>query len=154
MTQGVYALIIENGNEKHLQIGKLGNFLFIKGLYVYIGSALGRTSTSLEHRLKRHLSSVKKKLFWHIDFFLNSNEVEVFALIFSQTSERKECELAYAVSQIETAQILVRRFGASDCACLSHLYYFSIQENELIDLIKSAFSKLNLKPILQNQKVS
>jgi Uri superfamily endonuclease len=60
MSQGVYTLIIKNSKEQDIQIGKLGNFLFPEGFYIYIGSALGKTATNLENRLKRHLSSTKK----------------------------------------------------------------------------------------------
>lgn len=152
MRKGVYALIITNGKEQYIQIGKLGSFLFLNGFYVYIGSALGNYSTSLESRLKRHLSPTKK-MFWHIDFLLNSRNIEITTIIFAYTSERKECALAASVDQLEVVQarnweIPVRRFGASDCTCPSHLFYFPVEEPKLIALIESAFSKINLKPHL------
>lgn len=152
MTQGVYALIIENGEERYLQIGKLGTFLFLKGLYVYIGSALGKTSTSLEHRLKRHLSPAKKN-FWHIDFFLNFNNVKIIKIIRAHTSEKKECTLASHLSQVISAKILIPHFGASDCKrnCGSHLFYFTIEKEKLINLLKSAFSDADLEPIQHDQ---
>lgn len=150
MTQGVYALIIEKGTEERLQIGKLGTFLFAKGLYIYVGSALGTTSTSLEHRLRRHLSTTKKK-HWHIDFFLSSKKVKIVSVIYAYTSEKMECQLASNISQLESAQILVKKFGASDCIenCGSHLFFLALGMNKLVALVKSVFTKINLTPILQ-----
>ena len=152
MTRGVYALIIKNQKEEYLQIGKMGNFLFPGGFYVYIGSALGSTSTSLEHRLKRHLSPLKK-LFWHIDYFLNSENVKIISILYAHTSEQKECELASAISQLSKAEILVPRFGASDCRanCGAHLFYFNMAQEELINQIKSVFSKIHLSVNVQSQ---
>ena len=103
MTQGVYALIIKNNKETSLQIGQLGTYLFLKGFYIYVGSALGKTSTSLEHRLKRHLSSIKK-MFWHIDFLLNCEDVNIVAVLFARTPEeltRDVAENLYAEKAVE-----------------------------------------------------
>jgi len=154
MKQGVYALIIENKQDHCVQIGKLGNFLFKQGFYTYIGSALGKSATSLDIRLKRHLSS-KKKLFWHIDFFLNSKYVKIQTIIYTNTILKEECSLASAVFQIPNAQIPVTRFGASDCKRInhsSHLFHFEMEKNELIELVKSAFLKINLLPITMKIK--
>ena len=149
MNQGVYTLIIENRKEQNLQIGKLGNFLFYKGFYVYIGSALGKTATNLKNRLKRHLSSMKK-IHWHIDFFLDNADVKVTKVFYATTAEAKECQLATAISQIENAKIPVPNFGSSDCkeGCGSHLFYFILEKEVLLKSVKSAFSSVNLSPNL------
>jgi Uri superfamily endonuclease len=149
MNQGVYALIIENKKDHVVQIGKLGTFLFKQGFYVYIGSALGKSATSLEYRLKRHLSSTKK-LFWHIDFFLNSESVNIESILYANTSKKEECALASATFQIQGAHIPVPQFGASDCKKVnhsSHLFHFLLEKNELEALVKAAFLKINLLPI-------
>ncbi len=152
MTRGVYALIIENGKDQNIQIGKLGIFPFPKGYYVYVGSALGTTSSSLEHRLKRHLSSLKK-LFWHIDYFLNSEYVKITSILYTNTPERKECALASAIAQLPGTKTTISGFGSSDCKakCGAHLFYLSTKRNELITQLESTFLKLNLTPILQSQ---
>ena len=148
MTQGVYALIIKNGKEQQISIGKLGTFFFYKGLYSYIGSALGKTATNIENRLKRHLS-ITKKLFWHIDFFLNSEKVEITTIIYASTAEKKECRLNSSILKIETANIPIPGFGSSDCTekCGSHLIYFRLDESALIKSVKSSFKELGLTPI-------
>jgi len=145
MTKGVYALIIKNHKDQNLQIGKLGTRLFSQGLYVYIGSALGSSATSLEYRLRRHLAKTKK-VFWHIDFYLQAEFVEILTIVYAITSERRECQLAGAISQIENAQILIARFGSSDCTCMTHVPYFAVKEENLLALIKISFIKTELEP--------
>jgi len=145
MTKGVYALIIKNHKDQNLQIGKLGTFLFPQGLYVYIGSALGSSATNLEYRLRRHLAKTKK-VFWHIDFFLQAEFVEILTIVYAVTSEKRECQLAGAISQIENAQSIIPRFGSSDCACISHLPYFAVEKDNLLELIKISFIKIDLEP--------
>ena len=149
MTKGVYALIIENSRAHPIQIGKLGTFLFPQGLYVYIGSALGSSATSLEHRLQRHLSKVKT-IHWHIDFLLCSEFVEIIKIYYASSSEKKECHLVSTVVSKSEGQILIPRFGASDCIknCGSHLILFQIEQDQLTALIQSAFLEINLKPLI------
>ena len=65
--KGSYLLLIELKDKETIQIGKLGKIDFMKGFYVYIGSAIN----GLEQRINRHLRK-EKKLHWHIDFLLKS----------------------------------------------------------------------------------
>ena len=61
--KGSYALIIRLNRAKRLTVGRLGEFYFPAGHYIYLGSALN----GLESRVRRHLRR-DKKLHWHIDF--------------------------------------------------------------------------------------
>ena len=72
-------------------------------------------------RLERHLSS-DKKLYWHIDYILDSGAI---TKIYTWPQERSfECSLAQKFIKIN-AEIILPGFGASDCNCSSHLFYFS-----------------------------
>jgi len=62
---GTYLIIIKNNETQSITIGKLGNFVFPKGYYVYVGSAM----RNLQKRISRHLSK-DKKFHWHIDYLL------------------------------------------------------------------------------------
>jgi len=148
MTKGIYTLVIKNQKEENLRIGKLGNFFFPQGLYVYIGSALGKSATNLEHRLQRHLLKLKRK-HWHIDFFLESEFAKITAVYYAITSEKRECQLASALISKDNAIIPISGFGSSDCInnCKSHLVYFQIEYEQLINLIQSSFSEIKLNPI-------
>ena len=59
---GTYILIITLGSDIVLDVGALGPLHFPKGLYCYVGSAMG----GLDQRVSRHLSK-DKKVRWHID---------------------------------------------------------------------------------------
>lgn len=147
MSQGIYALIIENSQQMDLEVGKLGICRFPKGLYVYVGSAMGKTSTSLKNRIKRHLSKTKT-VFWHIDYFLNSESTQIIVIIHAQTSEKRECALATSLTHYSDISILIPRFGASDCigTCGAHLFYYQRDLPSLVKQVDAAFRALSLIP--------
>jgi Uri superfamily endonuclease len=131
--KGTYCLIINNEKNSYLRIGALGNILFKKGYYIYVGSAMN----SLIPRLKRHLSSDKKK-HWHIDYFLDSENVTIKEIIFTTNENKFECEIVKRINGKE-----IKNFGSSDCKCKSHLLYFEEFE-ECFNSVKIAFKDLNL----------
>jgi len=118
ITTGSYILLISLVIDKRIQIGKLGEFDFAKGYYLYSGSALG----GLRARIKRHLAP-EKKLHWHIDFLLTNAKVEEIWVTYS--NERLECELARVCMAMPEATVPVKGFGSSDCRCFSHLVHFT-----------------------------
>ncbi|MHA1320772.1 MAG: GIY-YIG nuclease family protein [Promethearchaeota archaeon] len=122
--KGTYILLIFLPNEKRIRIGSLGLLTFPKGYYLYIGSAMGsNSSTSLENRVKRHISeSHCKKLFWHIDYFLASEMSVLIKIYLIPSSIRLECVLAGDI--LSVSDNYIKGFGSSDCLCSSHLLYF------------------------------
>lgn len=116
MSKGVYCLIINLPKDKTIKIGKLGNILFKKGYYCYVGSALN----NLEKRILRHKSK-NKKIRWHIDYFLKYGKI--IGTIEIKTTKKIECKLSKKVNKLSDTHIL--KFGCSDCRCNSHLYYFN-----------------------------
>jgi Uri superfamily endonuclease len=130
--KGSYVLVAELKSNQKMKIGKLGEILFPKGYYCYVGSALGN-STSLENRLKRHkkLSESKKgKLHWHIDYFLVNPEVEIIKTVKIPGKKRLECKIAKKIKN--HSRDFIRNFGCSDCKCDSHFYFFPDQSYEKI----------------------
>jgi len=116
--KGTYLLILELLDDVSIQIGKLGFFEFQKGCYVYVGSGLN----GLEQRIRRHLRE-KKKIHWHIDYFLPfARIVEVF---YKESARREECEFAKELAKDFRG---VPGFGCSDCSCQSHLFVGSPQD--------------------------
>lgn len=111
-----YCLLIKLNKDSKISIGKLGKLDFKKGYYVYVGSALN----SIDARINRHLKS-EKKLFWHIDYLLNSSNTSIKEVILERSNEKWECEIATAISK---KGIHLSKFGCSDCKCESHLFYF------------------------------
>jgi sugar fermentation stimulation protein A len=109
LMKGVYILVISLPKRSCIKIGSLGIIDFKKGYYAYTGSAMG----GLEQRVKRHL---------RIDYFLQKAEIlEVHAN--ETASKQDECKNAILLKQ--SGGVPVINFGASDCKCKSHLFYFN-----------------------------
>jgi len=111
-----YCLILKLPEEKEISIGKLGKLQFHHGTYIYIGSAL----KNMEKRLQRHMRQ-DKKLFWHIDYFLQY--AQIIDIIRIDSPEKLECTIARLISILPSSQA-IPNFGSSDCPCLCHLFYF------------------------------
>ena len=122
--KGSYILLIFLPDETGIRIGSLGLLTFPKGYYLYVGSAMGsNSSTSLENRVKRHISeSHHKKLFWHIDYFLASDISILIKIYLIPSLIRMECVLAGEI--LSVCDNYIKGFGSSDCLCYSHLLYF------------------------------
>ena len=131
-----YCLIIKLSQPSRIKIGKLGEIDFKKGCYVYVGSALN----SIDSRIQRHLSK-EKKLFWHVDYLLNSPNSNVNEVILERSPEKWECNVAVEVSK---KGIPLNKFGCSDCRCSSHLFYFEMEEYAKNACLNS-FKKLKLE---------
>ncbi|HEM49526.1 MAG TPA: GIY-YIG nuclease family protein [Caldithrix sp.] len=110
-----YQIIFTLNKTIDVQIGKLGNFNFPAGKYIYTGSA----KKNISQRIQRHQSK-SKKLHWHIDYLLCQSEVTIQDIL---KSELDECKL----NQSTAGKIIVPGFGSSDCrnGCISHLKYQS-----------------------------
>ncbi|MFX1603918.1 MAG: DUF123 domain-containing protein [Promethearchaeota archaeon] len=123
----------------------LGDSAFARGIWVYVGSALGTGSTRLDHRIKRHFSSAKK-LHWHIDFLLERTGPPT-GVIWATTDRAMECQVAQALKQHADFQTGPSGFGSSDCiaACGSHVFRFA-GDGEYGSVLSSLFLQLGLKP--------
>lgn len=117
MAKGIYALVIKLPKSKCIRIGKLGKIRFRKGYYVYIGSALN----SLEARLARH-ERKRKKMHWHIDYFLKHSKIA--GILTKITPFKEECGASKQILALDLSSP-VKKFGASDCNCNSHLFFFN-----------------------------
>ena len=106
-----YQLAIETKRAIRIRVGRLGEFLFPAGRYVYTGSA----RRGLDARIRRHLSGAKR-LHWHIDYLLAAPGVQITGV---STFDAAEC----ALNRRTPGTIVVGGFGSSDCTsgCGSHL---------------------------------
>ena len=133
---GIYSLVIKLDREQKIKIGNLGVINFPKGFYFYTGSALN----GLTKRIERHRRR-QKKLFWHIDYLLNSKDAKIFHVIAIKTDKRLECHLNQLVSKLENAKIVAEGFGCSDCDCETHLFYFD--EETLMRILEDTIKRLS-----------
>ena len=133
---GAYALLIELDSPIDIAVGKLGSILFEPGCYCYIGSALN----GLRARVARHLRH-DKKTWWHIDYLLK--RADVSEVVWALSSSRLECSIAGALrcQGVES----IPSFGASDCRCISHLFYQGDQAALRRHVLK-AFHAVGLTP--------
>ena len=113
---GTYVLVMRLHETTTIDVGRLGALAFEPGWYLYVGSALG----GLEARLARHLRA-EKRLHWHIDYFLRHARIEL--IWYREGRERLECGWARTLAQTPGVQPVAPGFGASDCACRTHLFY-------------------------------
>ena len=131
---GVYMAFLEVTADCRLQIGSLGEREFRAGYYVYVGSA----ARGLEARVARH-GRLRKKMHWHFDY-LRQAALWKGALPI-RTQERLECSLAKAVRELAAGEIA--GFGASDCHCGSHLFYFE-QEPQKQKSFQAMFQRFRI----------
>jgi Uri superfamily endonuclease len=127
---GIYLLEIFLHKPQRIEIGQKGLFTFPQGYYYYVGSA----QKNLMIRIKRHQSK-EKSLHWHIDYLLA--EASLHNYFIWPVSKEGECKLASYLQNELKGEIIVKGFGASDCSCDSHLFYFSnvIKKEDIPDLV-------------------
>jgi Uri superfamily endonuclease len=126
--KGTYVLRICLGTDTEIQVGALGTLFFEKGIYCYVGSAMG----GLDQRLRRHLSK-DKRMKWHIDYLTMA--VDSVSAFESYPQFIPECDLAHMCLDVGMTG-MHKGFGCSDCRCLTHL--FKATDEELANLIKAA----------------
>jgi Uri superfamily endonuclease len=117
---GTYALILKSFFDQLLEIGKLGRFPVPSGFYVYAGSAFG--PGGLKARIVHH-KRISARPHWHIDFLrahLQLNEIW-----YTYDCGHREHQWADVLACARRATVPIPGFGASDCGCKSHLFWFS-----------------------------
>jgi Uri superfamily endonuclease len=128
--KGTYILIIEMPKTRRIKAGKLPKSTFPKGTYLYIG----RSRSSLQARLKRHLSH-QKKIHWHIDFLLKRAHIME---IWIRENFFDECGTARRIRELFPSVLPAQNgFGSSDCRCPGHLLYSPGSIKELESLRQS-----------------
>ncbi len=116
---GTYALVLSSSATLQLQIGKLGTLPLVRGFYVYVGSAFG--PGGLKARLGHH-QCAPRQAHWHIDYLRRATRLEQVWFTYDPTY--REHQWARLMGTAMRGIIPLEGFGASGCACRSHLYYF------------------------------
>jgi len=116
---GTYFLILFSSTEAMTRVGRLGSLRLQPGYYVYVGSALG--SGGVRGRLAHHLRPAKHP-HWHIDYIRMKTTIETVWFCYNRKS--REHVWAQRFAAMPGASVAMVGFGASDCGCESHLFYF------------------------------
>lgn len=125
---GSYLLCLTGpGAGDDIQVGALGRLALQSGRYLYAGSAFG--PGGLAARLQHHFS-VSQRPHWHIDY-LRAQCAPLGAWFV--LGKNLEHQFARYLQTLAKARRPLAGFGASDCACATHLYTLpeSVSREEL-----------------------
>jgi Uri superfamily endonuclease len=116
---GTYALVLRSSTWSRLRVGRLGELRVRPGFYVYVGSAFG--PGGVRARVRRHWRGSRRP-HWHVDHLRSAAEPN--AVWYSHDEVRREHTWAALLGKARGATLPLPRFGASDCDCASHLFFF------------------------------
>jgi Uri superfamily endonuclease len=128
---GSYIIVFKLNVAQEMQIGKLGNYFFESGYYLYAGSGL----KNLKQRVARHLSK-DKALKWHIDYLSVKCGVVWYKLF--TDGKNYECVISSKLNNDNRFVSPVKGFGSSDCKCYSHLF-FTKEKHSWENLLKDLY---------------
>lgn len=118
VSRGSYCLCIMVNKRIVVRVGALGEIAFKPGRFIYVGSALN----GLYARIKRHINTSRGRynaIHWHIDHLLRQPETSIERVYLKESPTKNECKIAGEIAKRGTP---IKRFGCSDCRCMSHLY--------------------------------
>ncbi|MES9832720.1 MAG: GIY-YIG nuclease family protein [Candidatus Thiodiazotropha sp. LLP2] len=121
---GTYVLLLKNSRKKTIRVGRLGEYDFQKGWYLYVGSAFGPGGVAARCR---HHQRVSQRPHWHIDY-LRAESV-LSEIWFTHDPCRREHEWAGLLASHLKHRQPIPGFGASDCECGSHLFISDVKPN-------------------------
>ncbi len=116
---GTYALLLQALRASSVRAGRLGELSIRRGTYVYVGSAFGPGGVLARVRHHQKISSAPR---WHIDYLRPA--VRVREVWYSHDPARREHQWARTFAALGEASIPLSGFGASDCNCEAHLFFF------------------------------
>ena len=131
---GTYVLVLACDESRRVSIGKRLSLTIEPGYYCYCGSALG--PGGLASRLGHHTRPVVRP-HWHIDYL--RSYTRVIEIWYSYGTQRRECGWSHALQSIGELYSPIKGFGATDCACSSHLMYSSTRPD--VELFKHIVMK-------------
>ncbi|MCD6457413.1 MAG: GIY-YIG nuclease family protein [Thermoproteales archaeon] len=144
--KGVYTLLIKIGEKIEADVGALGRVKLDEGYYLYVGSALG--PGGLKARISRHFRK-SKKLKWHIDLLLVSENSRIIGVFCALTNEKYECKIVKRLIELG-ATAPIKNFGSTDCSenCPAHLLKYDKLVTVIVANILKAYLSLELKPVM------
>lgn len=136
---GTYTLILSLPTAARIRVGALGTVPFDAGWYAYTGSALGAGGFARVDRHRELARGERATRHWHVDYLLGHPETEITRVVQTGDGADIECAVSQAVAADHDP---IAFFGASDCACGSHLAYAPDGET-LITTVERAHKRLS-----------
>ncbi len=115
---GSYVLVMEAGRNFAFKMRKAGRLTGLSGYYLYVGSAFG--PGGVRARIAHH-RKIAKRPHWHVDYL--RKQLPIREVWYTHDTEKREHEWARLLSAYKGASFPFEGFGATDCACVSHLVY-------------------------------
>ena len=136
---GTYVLVVSARANRLVRVGRLGRLRLQSGFYVYVGSAFG--SGGVRVRLMHH-SQPSHRPHWHVDYLRRHTSLEEVWYCHDRVSREHEWTRCLGIQL--GASIPLAGFGASDCQCESHLYFFKSRpsRNAFVRCLRTAGSTL------------
>lgn len=116
---GTYVLFLRPEEGGTVEVGRLGRLELERGVYGYVGSGFGPGGVGA--RLRRHLRG-GASTHWHVDYL--RRRADPVGAWLTRDPARREHEWAGVLARLPGATAPLPGFGASDCACRSHLFHF------------------------------
>jgi Uri superfamily endonuclease len=116
-SEGTYTLVVELAEPAVVKVGALGRRELAAGWYAYTGSAFGPGGFARVERHRELAAGERDARHWHVDYLLGHPAAAVDRVITTPGADI-ECAVARAIEGER-----IPAFGASDCACDSHLVY-------------------------------
>jgi Uri superfamily endonuclease len=145
---GSYLLWLYLPQATNLRVGKLGDFNFPAGDYVYLGSAHG--PGGLRARLGRHLRGDSRP-HWHVDYLRATAQICGFGYMVNRRGTiyraPTECDWSQKLAALPKTEILSPGFGASDCrlGCAAHLIHIpNLDTDQITQLLNCEFRILKI----------
>lgn len=117
--RGTYALLLSCATDALLQVGRLGRMRLRPGFYLYVGSAFG--PGGVRGRIAHH-QKLSQRPHWHLDYARPYLTMEEVWMTYEAAS--REHEWAGRIQGLPGSSVPLCGFGASDCDCESHFYFF------------------------------
>jgi Uri superfamily endonuclease len=138
---GTYLLILRAIQVQTIPVGRLGMLAVRPGWYVYVGSAFG--PGGVRARVGRHLRG-DGRLHWHIDYLRQVAAIE--EVDYTLDSSPHEHAWAQILTGMPDAEIPLAAFGASDCRCPAHLFFFAAAPDFRGNAIFQGLKFLHISP--------
>lgn len=116
---GTYVLVLESQRQDTLAIGRTKTLVLQKGFYLYVGSAFG--PGGVQARVGHHMTPSANP-HWHIDYLKQA--IPITRIWYAYHRIRREHQWADILQTFPHASIPLKKFGASDCDCEAHLFFF------------------------------
>ncbi len=146
--KGAYLLFFKLNGDYSGKIGVLGKVNLSEGVYVYVGSGLG--PGGVWSRIKRHLSPIKTKKHWHIDYLTTSSLFQPLKIAVVEGNESLEEVIAEILVGSGYYSIVHPKFGSTDKRSPTHLFKLvnGVKIDQIIVLTIKELDRKLKKPVL------